>query len=234
MLEVIDLRAVSEMAHKAGALVVVDNAMVTPVFQRAGQLGADAVIYSTTKHVDGQGRCLGGIVLGSRDFIRNTLEPYVKHTGGAISPFNAWTMLKGLETMSLRIRRQAQTALELAEIAQRHRSVRSVHSPALPSHPQHELASSQMSGGGTVISIEVEGGKAGAFRFLNALRLFRISNNFGDAKSIATHPATTTHQRLSAAQRHSLGITDGVLRISAGLEDSADLCRDFKQAFDAI
>ena len=234
MLDVIDLRSVCELAGQAGAAVVVDNALATPVYQRSAALGADVIIYSTTKHVDGQGRCLGGIVLSSRDFIRKTLEPYVKHTGGALSPFNAWVMLKGLETLALRCGQQSAAALELAAGAENHPNVIRAVYPFLPSHPQHEVASAQMSGGGTIFTLELKGGHDGAFRFINSLQLIRISNNFGDAKSIVTHPATTTHQRLEPEQRQQLGISDGVVRISVGLEDPADLCADLERALDAI
>ena len=234
MLDVIDLKAVCDLARRAGAAVVVDNALATPVFQRAGECGADVIIYSTTKHVDGQGRCLGGIVLSSREFVRKTLEPFLKHTGAAISPFNAWVMLKGLETMALRCERQSDTALQLAKCAESHRNVTKALFPHLPSHPQYSVAAEQMTRGGTVFTLEVRGGRGGAFRFLNALRLIRISNNFGDAKSIVTHPATTTHQRLAPEQRLHLGITDGVVRISAGLEDAADLRADLENALAAI
>lgn len=233
-LEVIDIRAVADIAHGAGAVLVVDNVFATPVFQRALELGADVVIYSATKHIDGQGRCLGGVVLGSRDFIRGTLEPYLKHTGGALSPFNAWVLLKGMETLALRCNAQAESALRLARDLSGHdRLVRVIH-PFLPDHPQHDLARRQMSAGGTVLSFEVKGGKEGAFRFLNALGIIVISNNLGDAKSIATHPATTTHQRLSADQRAALGISDGLVRLSVGLEDCDDLLADIDSALKAV
>ncbi len=234
MLDVIDLRPVCDLARRAGAAVIVDNALPTPVFQRSSDLGADVIVYSTTKHVDGQGRCLGGIVLSSRDFIRGTLEPFVKHTGGALSPFNAWIMLKGLETLSLRCRQQAAAALKLAAGAEKHRNVLTALYPHLRSHPQYGVASAQMTGGGTVFTLELKGGRDGAFRFINALRLIKISNNFGDAKSIVTHPATTTHQRLGPEKRRHLGISDGVVRISVGLEDPTDLGKDLERALDAV
>ena len=232
-LEVIDIEAVSEIAHGAGALVVVDNVFATPVFQRSLSLGADIVIYSATKHIDGQGRCLGGVVLGSRDFIRGTLEPFLKHTGGALSPFNAWVLLKGLETLDLRCRAQAASARALAEALTGHPALEKVIYPGLEDHPHHDLTIRQMETGGTMLSIEMKGGKAAAFRFLNALRIFIISNNLGDAKSIVTHPATTTHQRLSDEQRARLGIGDGLVRVSVGLEDPQDLIRDTLQALAA-
>jgi O-succinylhomoserine sulfhydrylase len=234
-LDIIDIAAVSALAHDAGACVIVDNVFATPVFSRAVDQGADVVVYSTTKHVDGQGRCLGGVVLGSRDFIRQRLEPYLKHTGGAMSPFNAWVMLKGLETLDLRVRAQAQAALELARGLEGHPALARVIYPGLPSHPQHALAVRQMpEGQGTVFSIDVKGGKEGAFRFINALEIFTISNNLGDAKSIVTHPATTTHQRLSEETRAALGITPGLVRISVGLEDPADLAADLARGLAAV
>ena len=233
-LEIIDLEAVCEIAHGHGARVVVDNVFATPLFQRPLDLGADVVVYSATKHIDGQGRCLGGVVLGTKRFIRDTLEPYMKHTGAALSPFNAWVLLKGLETLTLRVRAQAATAARLAdEIAAHPASIRTIY-PGRADHPQHELAKRQMGGHGTVLSFEVGGGQAGAFRFMNALKIILISNNLGDAKSIATHPATTTHQRLSQAQRDELGVTDGLIRLSVGLEDADDLVRDLLSALDAV
>lgn len=233
-LEVIDLAAVAEIAHGFGAHVVVDNVFATPVFQRPMQLGADVVIYSATKHIDGQGRCLGGVVLGSRRFIRDVLEPYMKHTGAALSPFNAWVLLKGLETLDLRVRAQAASAARLADDIAAHKSICRVLFPGRADHPQHDLVKQQMSGFGTVLSFEVEGGRDGAFRFMNALNIVLISNNLGDSKSIATHPATTTHQRLSQAQRDALGVTDGLVRLSVGLEDADDLSRDILSALNAV
>lgn len=232
-LEVIDIAAVAAIAHAAGALLVVDNVFATPVLQRSLELGADVVIYSATKHIDGQGRCLGGVVLGRRDFVRGTLEPFLKHTGGALSPFNAWVMLKGLETMDLRVRAQAAGAQAIAEALQGHPRLERLIYPGLPDHPQHALAARQMETGGTMLAFEVKGGKAAAFRALNALGIVSISNNLGDAKSLVTHPATTTHQRLTPEQRAALGIGDGLLRLSVGLEDPADLIADLRGALDA-
>ncbi|MEM8978805.1 MAG: O-succinylhomoserine sulfhydrylase [Pseudomonadota bacterium] len=229
-LEVIDLRAVADLAHGVGALVVVDNVFATPVFSKAVDLGADVVVYSATKHIDGQGRALGGIILGTRDFIRKTVEPYMKHTGGAMSPFTAWMMLKGLETMDLRVRAQAQSAEFLANSLEKNPAVRHVRYPGLSSHPQHALVKTQMEAGGTMLALEIEGGKEAAFRFLNKLEIVIISNNLGDAKSIATHPATTTHQRLSDDQKEALGIAPGLVRLSVGLEDPEDLLRDLERA----
>lgn len=233
-LEVIDIAGVAGITHSVGAVLMVDNVFATPVFQKSLQLGADVVIYSATKHIDGQGRCLGGIVLGTKEFIRGTFEPFLKHTGGALSPFNAWVMLKGLETLSLRCEAQAATALYLAEQLAGHANLARVIFPFLPDHPQASLARAQMSAGGTVLSLDIKGGKAQAFKFLNALRIFKISNNLGDAKSIITHPATTTHQRLSPQTRKDLGIGDGLVRISVGLEDVEDLLADLHSALNTI
>jgi O-succinylhomoserine sulfhydrylase len=229
-LEVIDIAEVSRLAHAVGAQVIADNVFATPVFQRCLELGADVVIYSATKHIDGQGRCLGGIVLGTREFIRGPLETFVKHTGGALSPFNAWVMLKGLETLELRCRAQAATAQRIAEALQGHPALARVLYPGLPDHPQAALAARQMQTGGTVLSLDLAGGKPAAFRFLDRLKIVLISNNLGDTKSLVTHPATTTHQRLSPEQRASLGIGDGLVRLSIGLEDPDDLLADLRRA----
>ncbi len=229
-LEVIDLQAVARLAHDAGALVVVDNVFATPVFSRAVELGADVVVYSATKHMDGGGRALAGVICGTREFVRGTAEPYLKHTGGAISPFHAWLMLNGLATMDLRVRAQAQAALSIAQALQGHPELSRVVYPGLPDHPQHDLAMRQMGAGGTMIALEVAGGKEAAFAALDRLRIIRISNNLGDAKSIVTHPATTTHQRLSDADKARLGITPGLLRLSVGLEDAQDLIDDLRHA----
>ena len=232
-LEVIDLKAVSELAHAAGAVVIVDNVFATPVFSRAIELGADVVVYSATKHIDGQGRVLGGVVLGSKEYIRKTLEPYLKHTGGAMSPFTAWLLLKGLETLDLRVRAQTASALALAETFEGHGKLANVIFPHLASHPNYDIAKAQMEAGGTVLSLDLAGGREAAFRFLNALEIVTISNNLGDAKSIITHPATTTHQRLSQEQRDALGIGDGLVRLSVGIEDTEDLIADIAQALEA-
>ncbi|RVV98748.1 O-succinylhomoserine sulfhydrylase [Mesobaculum littorinae] len=233
-LEVVDLKSVAEIAHAAGALVVADNVFATPIYSNAIALGADVVIYSATKHIDGQGRCLGGVILGSREFIRKTAEPYLKHTGAAMSPFNAWVLLKGLETLDLRVRAQAEGAQKLAEALHGDARLARVIYPGLPDHPQHALTQAQTGSGGTVLSIDLAGGQEAAFRFLNALTICVISNNLGDAKSIATHPATTTHQRLPADQKTTLGITPGLVRISVGIEDTADLIADFRNALSAV
>ncbi|MEE9388037.1 MAG: O-succinylhomoserine sulfhydrylase [Paracoccaceae bacterium] len=233
-LEVIDLKAVCGIAHGVGALVIADNVFATPIYSTAIECGVDMVVYSTTKHVDGQGRCLGGVVLGSKELIRSTVEPYLKHTGGAMSPFNAWVMLKSMETLDLRVRAQTATATAVAEALAGHEKLRRLLYPHHATHPQETLAKVQMEAGGTVLSIDIAGGKDAAFRFLNALEIFIISNNFADAKSIVTHPATTTHQRLSEDQRASLGITDGLVRVSCGLEDTGDLIGDLLTGLAAV
>lgn len=233
-LEVIDLAHVVKLAHANGALVVVDNAMPTPIFSYATELGADLVVYSTTKHVDGQGRMLGGAICGSRELIRGPIETYVKHTGGAINPFAAWTHLKALETLDLRVRAQADAALKVTDALQGHPKLSRISYPTHPSHPQYDIAIQQAPSGGTVLAIEVDGGKDACFRFLNALEIFTISNNFADAKSIATHPATTTHQRLPQEQKDTLGISDGLVRLSIGLEDVDDLITDLLNGLDAV
>lgn len=225
-LEVVDIAGVAEIAHAVGALVVIDNVFSTPVFSNAIALGADVVVYSATKHIDGQGRALGGVILGTREFIRGTVEPYMKHTGAAMSPFTAWIMLKGLETIDLRVRAQADSALKIATALQGHPKLSRVIYPGLADHAQHDLCTRQMEQGGTVLSFELAGGKEATFRMLNALQVAVMSNNLGDAKSIATHPATTTHQRLPAEQKVQLGITPGLVRFSVGLEDPDDLIAD--------
>ncbi|WP_370400948.1 O-succinylhomoserine sulfhydrylase [Sulfitobacter sp. JB4-11] len=229
-LELVDIEAVCALAHAKGAVAVCDNVFATPVYSNAVAQGADIVIYSTTKHIDGQGRALGGVILGTREMIRNTVEPYMKHTGGSMSPFTAWIMLKGLETMRLRVREQSATALRLARALEGHENLSRVIYPGLPSHPQHDLALRQMGDGGTMLAIEVAGGKEAAYRFLNACKVAIISNNLGDAKTILTPPAFTTHQRLPQDQKDALGITPGLVRISVGLEDAGDLEEDFMQA----
>jgi O-succinylhomoserine sulfhydrylase len=232
-LELVDIEAVSGIAHAQGALVVVDNVFSTPVFSDAIAQGADVIIYSSTKHIDGQGRTLGGVILGTREHIRKVVEPYMKHTGGSMSPFTAWVQLKGLETLDLRVRAQADSAQAIAETLEGHAKLKQVIYPGLPSHKQAALAARQTGSGGTMLAIELAGGKAAAFAFLNALEVIVISNNLGDAKSIVTHPATTTHQRLSSEQREILGITDGLVRLSVGIEDTDDLIEDILTALDA-
>ncbi|MBB1491865.1 aminotransferase class I/II-fold pyridoxal phosphate-dependent enzyme [Paracoccus sp. MC1854] len=222
-LEVMDIAGIAEIAHAAGALVIADNVFATPVFSRAVEQGADVVVYSTTKHVDGGGRALGGIICGTRQFVREVAEPYLKHTGGAISPFNAWIMLNGLTTMDLRVRAMADSALLVAQ-ALEGEGLPTIY-PGLPSHPQHDLAMRQMGSGGTMIAFDL-GTQEAAFAMLNRLELVSISNNLGDAKSIATHPATTTHQRLGEASRATMGIGPGLVRLSVGLEHPDDLISD--------
>jgi len=229
-LEVVDLRHVVKAAHAVNALVLVDDAMATPIYSYAADCGADIAIVSTTKHVDGQGRMLGGIITGSRDLIRGPIEAYMKHTGGAMNPFTAWTHLKALETLDLRVAQQSSTAMAIAQSLDGHPALNTVRYPNHHAHPQAALARSQCETGGTVVAIDVRGGKDACFAFLNALELFTISNNFADAKSIITHPATTTHQRLPQDQKDALGITGGMVRISAGLEDAGDLIDDLLAA----
>jgi O-succinylhomoserine sulfhydrylase len=233
MQELIDIRAVSELAHRAGARVLVDNVFATPVLQRPLELGADVVVYSTTKHLDGHGRTLGGAILGSDAFVQEELRPLLQHTGPTMSPFNAWVVLKSLETLRLRVEHQTATALELARWLEDHPAVEEVHYPLLDSHPQHALAREQMSGGGSIVTIRVSGGTERAFQVLDALSLIDISNNLGDAKSLATHPATTTHHRIGPEARADMGIGDGVIRLSIGLEDPVDLRADLDRALSA-
>ncbi|MFC3568240.1 O-succinylhomoserine sulfhydrylase [Paracoccus sp. TOH] len=228
-LEVVDIAGVAELAHAVGALVVVDNVFATPVYSRAVAQGADVVVYSATKHIDGSGRCLGGVICGTRQFVRQVAEPYLKHTGGAISPFNAWLMLGGLATMELRVRAQTESALRLATALKQEPKVARILYPGLADHPQHDLVQRQMGAGGTMVAVDL-GSKEAAFSAMNRLRVFQISNNLGDAKSIVTHPATTTHQRLSEEVRSGLGITPGLLRLSIGLEDAGDLIADLRQS----
>ncbi|QRZ15499.1 O-succinylhomoserine sulfhydrylase [Paracoccus methylovorus] len=228
-LEVVDIAGVSELAHAAGALVVVDNVFATPVYSRAVEQGADVVVYSATKHIDGSGRCLGGVICGTREFVREVAEPYLKHTGGAISPFNAWLMLSGLATMELRVRAQTDSAHRVAVALKEEPRIGRVIYPGLPDHPQYELVQRQMGAGGTMVAIDL-GSKEAAFAAMNRMRIIQISNNLGDAKSIVTHPTTTTHQRLSEEVRLELGITPGLLRLSIGLEDAGDLIADIRQS----
>jgi O-succinylhomoserine sulfhydrylase len=229
-LEVIDLGLTCRRAHEAGAKVVIDNVFATPLLQKPLSFGADVIVYSATKHIDGQGRTLGGAVLGTEEFVGGELKTFLRHTGPSLSPFNAWVLLKGLETMDLRVDRQCDNALEIARFLEGHNSIKRVLYPHLESHPQAALARRQMSKGGTMVSFELAGGKEAAFRLLDGLEVIDISNNLGDAKSLITHPATTTHQRLPAEERERLGITDGLLRLSVGLEDVEDLKEDLAQA----
>ncbi len=233
MLEIVDLRAVCNLAHGAGAMVVVDNVFATPLLQRPFELGADVVVYSCTKHIDGQGRVLGGAVLGRRQWVEDVLQPFVRNTGPSMSPFNAWTLLKGIETLRLRVDAATAAAGAVAEALAAHPAVRRVLYPARRDHPQHELAMAQMSAGGTMVTFALVG-QAEAFAVLNGFGLISISNNLGDSKSLATHPATTTHMRIGTEERARLGIGDGVIRLSVGLEDPADLIDDLQQALDRV
>jgi len=232
--ELIDVAAVAEITHDAGARVVLDNVFATPILQRSFELGADVVVYSATKHIDGQGRCMGGAILGTKAFYTDELMPLMRHTGPSLSPFNAWVMLKGLETLELRLWRMCDNTLDIARHLETVNSVERVLHPSLESHPQHDLCQRQMAHGGSVLSFVVPGGKDAAFRFLHALELIDISNNLGDAKTLITHPATTTHQRLKPEERAEIGIGDGMLRLSVGLEDTIDLKADLARGFAAL
>jgi len=233
-LDVIDIAAVAEIAHAAGATLVVDNVFATPLWQSPLALGADCVVYSATKHIDGQGRCLGGVILASEEFIQKHLHMYLRQTGPCMSPFNAWVLLKGLETLHLRVRRQTETAAAVAEALSAHGKIKRLIYPGRPDHPQAETARKQMRAGSTLVAFEIDGNQAATFRFLNALELIAITNNLGDAKSLVTHPATTTHQRLTPEQRAELGITDGLVRFSAGLEHPDDVIEDVLAALNAV
>jgi O-succinylhomoserine sulfhydrylase len=231
-LDVLDIPAIAEIAHKGGARLIVDNVFATPIWQSPLSLGADVVVYSATKHIDGQGRCLGGIILSSEAFIAEHLHNFMRHTGPSMSPFNAWVLLKGLETLSVRVRAQTETAGKIADALASHPKISRLIYPGRDDHPQAALVKKQMRAGSTLIGFEVKGGKAAAFRCLNALRISRISNNLGDAKSLVTHPATTTHQRLTPEARAELGISEGFIRFSAGLEHADDLIEDFAAALE--
>jgi len=233
-MEIIDIAEVARLTHRAGALLVVDNVFATPLLQRPLKLGADVVVYSATKHIDGQGRCLGGAILASEKFIKDDLGLFYRHTGPSLSPFNAWLLLKGLETLELRVDRQCRTASAIARYLETHPRVTRVLYPGLPSHPQYELARRQMMQGGGVVCFDIAGDKASCFRFMDALRLVDISNNLGDSKSLVTHPATTTHSRLKPEARAELCIGDSSVRFSAGLEAEADLLDDIERALNHI
>ncbi|MFT8467516.1 O-succinylhomoserine sulfhydrylase [Acetobacter syzygii] len=234
MLDILDIAAISQRAHKAGAIVIVDNVFASPIFQKPLELGADVVVYSCTKHIDGQGRVLGGAVLGRKDWITETLQPFTRNTGNALSPFNAWIMLKGLETLSLRVEAMARNAAAVADYLASAPGIQLVRYPGRKDHPQYELAQRQMSGNGTLVAFAVEGGQKEAFAFMDALKLIAISNNLGDSRSLVTHPATTTHSKISPEERAALGITDGAIRFSVGLEDSADLIDDLARGVAAL
>ncbi len=233
-LELVDIAAVAEMTHAAGGRLIVDNIFATPLTQRPLELGADIVVYSTTKHIDGQGRSLGGAVLGGAKFMADELAPFLRHTGPALSPFNAWLLLKGLETFDLRVQQHSRNAATLAAYLDRHPKVEAIAYPGLASHPQAALAKRQMKDGGSMIAFSIAGGKEASFRFLNALEIIDISNNLGDAKSLITHPATTTHQNLTPAERETLGIGPALLRLSVGLEDVDDLKDDLERGLSAV
>jgi O-succinylhomoserine sulfhydrylase len=233
MQELIDVEAVSSMARGAGARVIVDNVFATPILQRPLELGADVVVYSTTKHVDGQGRTLGGVILSDEEFIFERLQPLMRHTGPSMSPFNAWVLVKSLETLALRVSHQSAASLRVAEWLEGRDGIVAVRYPWLESHPQFDLAKQQMSGGGTVVTFEIDGGRDEAFRVIDALEVIDISNNLGDTKSLVTHPATTTHRRLGPDVREAMGIGDGVIRISVGLEDVNDIIADIERALEA-
>ena len=228
MLEIVDLQAVADLAHEAGAIVVVDNVFATPLLQKPLELGADVVVYSCTKHIDGQGRVLGGAVLGRQKWVDEVLQPFIRNTGPSISPFNAWLLLKGIETLALRVRAGCEGAEKVANFLATQPAIARVWYPTRKDHPQHDLAMAQMTAGGTLVTFEVKGGKAAAFAVMNAFRLIKVSNNLGDSKSLATHPATTTHLRIGAEERAKLGITDGVIRLSVGLEDPLDIIEDLE------
>lgn len=229
-LEIVDLESVADLAHKVGAKVIVDNVFATPIFQKPLTMGADIVVYSATKHIDGQGRALGGVILSDEEFIEDTLSPYLKHTGPALSPFNAWTLLKGLETLDLRVNKATDNAVQIADFLAAEKGIAKVLYPGRDDHPQAVLAKKQMKRGSTLVSFELAGGQEEAFSFLNKLRLVDISNNLGDAKSLITHPTTTTHSSVSDELKAKLGITEGLVRLSVGLEDINDLLQDLEHA----
>jgi O-succinylhomoserine sulfhydrylase len=231
LLDIVDIRMVSDLAHKVGATVIVDNIMASPVLQKPLELGADVIMYSATKHIDGQGRVLAGAILGSFAYIHEHLLPFVRHTGPALSPFNAWVLVKSLETMEMRVRRMSENAQAIAEYLEKRPEIKSVRYPGLPSHPEYALAQRQMSGGGSTIGIEFAGSAKDAFKVMNALRIIDISNNLGDSKTLITHPASTTHRRLSPEVQAEMGITPSVVRLSVGLEYVDDLIKDLDQAF---
>ena len=233
MLDIVDVKAVCDLAHNAGAKVVLDNAFATPMLQRPLEYGADIVVHSATKYIDGQGRTMGGAILGTREFIIDKLQPIIRNTGPSMSPFNAWVLVKGIETLGLRIDRHCANAARVADALAANSKIGRVLYPGRPDHPQHELAARQMSNFGGVVTFDIKGGKAAAFEALNRLKLVDISNNLGDAKSMVTHPATTTHMRIGAEERAKLGIGDGTVRISVGLEDVEDIIADLVQALGA-
>jgi O-succinylhomoserine sulfhydrylase len=229
-MEIVDISMVGKLAHKVGATVIVDNVMASPVMQKPLELGADVVMYSATKHIDGQGRVLGGAILGSREYIKTKVMPFARHTGPSMSAFNAWVLLKSLETMSMRVERMNETALKVAEFLAKQKGIKLVSYPHLKSHKGYALAKKQMGGGGSTVAFAIDGNKAATFKFMNALKVIDISNNLGDSKSLITHPASTTHRRLGADVQAAMGITENLMRLSVGLEHPDDLIHDLKQA----
>ena len=234
LMEIVDIRMVSDLAHKVGATVIVDNVLASPVLQKPLELGADVVMYSATKHIDGQGRVLGGVVCGKKEYIHGVLRQFTRHTGPSMGAFEAWVLTKSLETMSLRVERMSNTALDVAKFLEGHAKVKSVRYPWLKSHPNHALAKKQMRGGGSTIAIQFKGDKSKVFKFMNALQVIDISNNLGDSKSLMTHPSSTTHRRLTAEVQAQMGITESTVRLSIGLEHASDLIRDIEQALKKI
>ena len=234
LMEIVDIRMVSDLAHKVGATVIVDNVLASPVLQKPLELGADVVMYSATKHIDGQGRVLGGVVCGKKDYIQGVLRQFTRHTGPSMGAFEAWVLTKSLETMSMRVERMSNTALEVAKFLEGHAKVKAVRYPWLKSHPNHALAKKQMRGGGSTIAIQFKGDKSKVFKFMNALQVIDISNNLGDSKSLMTHPSSTTHRRLTAEVQAQMGITESTVRLSVGLEHASDLIRDIEQALKKI
>lgn len=234
LLDAVDIAAVAKLAHAAGAQLIVDNVFATPIFQRPLELGADIVVYSATKHMDGQGRVLAGAILGKADFIEEFIDPWLRHTGPAISPFNAWVVMKGLETLDLRVRQASRNAAVIADAIAGHPSVRAVRYPARDDHPDFAIHQRQMSGGGSLVAFSVKGGRSEAFKLLNALELIDISNNLGDTKSLACHPASTTHRALSAEEQAEMGLDESWIRLSVGLEDAGDLSDDLLRAISSL
>lgn len=234
LLDAVDIAAVAELAHAAGALLVVDNVFATPIFQKPLELGADLVVYSATKHMDGQGRVLLGAILGQSEFIEEHIDPWLRHTGPAASPFNAWVVLKGLETLDLRVRQASRNAARLADAIAAHPNIKAVRYPGRADHPDHHIHQKQMEQGGTLIAFSVKGARAEAFKVLNRLELVDISNNLGDTKSLACHPCSTTHRALTEAEQAEMGLDESWIRLSVGLEDAGDLEKDLLRAFSAL
>ncbi|CAI3938042.1 O-succinylhomoserine sulfhydrylase [Commensalibacter communis] len=234
MLDILDIQAIAELTHRAGGKLIVDNVFATPLYQHPLQWGADIVVYSCTKHIDGQGRVLGGAVLGNKSIIQDHITPFVRNTGIGLSPFNAWVLFKGLETLPLRVEKMTQNALACAEFLEKSEHISRVLYPGLKSHPHYDLGQKQMSASSTMIGFEIKGGKKAAFTFMNALELILLSNNLGDSRCIVTHPATTTHMKIGEAERLHLGITDGSIRFSVGIEDIQDIIEDLQQGLDAV